>query len=46
MQDQLMQLSIDDIEDIGGGASLFGLDDGGTLDISLMDIVIAVISHR
>ena len=39
------QLAIDDIADLGEGASLFGLTDGDALDISLMDVVIAIIDQ-
>jgi hypothetical protein len=40
-----MQLAIDDIDDMSSAASLFGLNHGDALDISLMDIVIAVITR-
>ncbi len=43
MQDGITQLNIDDIPDMTAGHSLFGLGQGDTLDISLMDIVIAAI---
>lgn len=39
----IVQLAIDDIADLPGGASLFALQDGDVLDISLMDVVIAII---
>ena len=37
--------AIDDIPDLGEGVSLYGLQDGDALEISLMDVVIAVIAH-
>lgn len=36
-------LSIDDIPDLSDGPGLFAGVDGDTLDISLMDVVIAII---
>lgn len=45
MQEDITQLSIEDIADFGQAASLFGLGDGDALEISLMDVVIAVISR-
>lgn len=45
MPQTVTQLAIDDIADMGEGASLFGLTDGDALDISLMDVVIAIIDQ-
>lgn len=45
MKQDIVQLSIDDIPDLGEGVSLFGLQDGDALEISLMDVVIAVIAY-
>jgi hypothetical protein len=45
MQDGITQLNIDDIADLPGTHSLFGLGESDTLDISLVDIVIAAILH-
>lgn len=39
-----MQLSIDDIADLNDATSLFGLNDGDALDISLMEVVIAIVT--
>ena len=44
-QTAIAQLAIDDIADLPNGTSLFGLQDGDVLDISLMDVVIAVIAQ-
>lgn len=43
MPEQTTQLAIDDIPDLHDGASLFGLEDRDALEISVMDVVIAVI---
>lgn len=43
MTDHVIQLAIDDIADLIDGPSLFGLEDGDVLEISLMDVIIAVI---
>ena len=45
MPQTVPQLAIDDIADLSGEVSLFGLQDGDVLDISLMDIVIAIIDQ-
>lgn len=45
MPQAVPQLAIDDIADLPAGASLFGLQDGDVLDISLMDVVIAIIDQ-
>lgn len=45
MKQDAVQLTIDEIPDLGEGASLFGLQDGDALEISLMDVVIAVITR-
>lgn len=46
MQDIITRIDIDDIADMTVAHSLFGLGEGDTLDISLMDIVIAVIVRQ
>ena len=43
MPEQITQLAIDDIADLRDSASLFGLEDRDALEISVMDVVIAVI---
>ncbi len=43
MPEQITQLAIDDIADLQDGVSLFGLEDRDALEISVMDVVIAVI---
>lgn len=45
MPQTVPQLAIDDIADLPGEVSLFGLQDGDVLDINLMDIVIAIIDQ-
>lgn len=40
-----IQLAIEDIADLPEGMSLFGVADGDALDISLMDVVIAIIDQ-
>ena len=45
MPQTVPQLAIDDIADLPGEVSLFGLQDGDVLDISLMDFVIAIIDQ-
>ncbi len=45
MKQDVVQLTIDEIPDLGEGFSLFGLQDGDALEISLMDVVIAVIAR-
>ncbi|WIW88762.1 MULTISPECIES: hypothetical protein [unclassified Sphingobium] len=45
MPQTMAQLAIEDIADLPDGASLFGLADGDALDISLMDVVIAIIDQ-
>lgn len=45
MPDQVTQLAIDDIADLADGFGPWGLEDGDALEISLMDVVIAVISR-
>lgn len=45
MPQESPQLAIDDIADLPAAASLFGLQDGDALEISLMDVVIAVITR-
>ncbi|HUD93179.1 hypothetical protein [Sphingobium sp.] len=40
-----IQLAIEDIADLSERMSLFGIVDGDTLDISLMDVVIAIIDQ-
>lgn len=43
MTNQVTQLTIDDIADLSDKSSLFGLEDGDVLEISLMDVIIAVV---
>lgn len=43
MPNNVPQLTIDEIADLSAGASLFALADEDGLDISLMDVVIAII---
>ncbi|MGW8202061.1 hypothetical protein ACWGM0_05860 [Sphingomonas bisphenolicum] len=43
MSEQITQLAIDDIADLQDGASLSRLEDRDALEISVMDVVIAVI---
>lgn len=43
MSEPVIQLAIEDIADRHVGASLFGLEDRDALEISVMDVVIAVI---
>ncbi|WP_176400265.1 hypothetical protein [Sphingobium sp. Z007] len=43
MPGQITQLAIEDIADLPNGSSLFGLEDRDALEISVMDVVIAVI---
>lgn len=43
MSEPVIQLAIEDIADLNVGASLFGLEDRDALEISVMDVVIAVI---
>ncbi|WHO38191.1 hypothetical protein PMI04_016745 [Sphingobium sp. AP49] len=45
MPQDIVPLAIDDIADMDDGASLFSLEDGDVLDISLMDVVIAIITR-
>ncbi|WP_196221677.1 hypothetical protein [Sphingobium sp. CAP-1] len=45
MPDRIEQLAIDDIADLTDGPGLFGLEDRDALEISVMDVVIAVIVH-
>ncbi len=45
MQEDITQLSIEDIVDFGETAGLFGLGVGDALEIGLMDVVIAVIGR-
>ncbi|MEC3912261.1 hypothetical protein U5A82_17805 [Sphingobium sp. CR2-8] len=45
MPEQIVQLAIDDIADLPQGGSLFGLEDRDALEISVMDVVIAVIAY-
>lgn len=45
MPQEISQLAIDDIADLPDIGSLFGLQDGDALEISLMDVVIAVITR-
>ncbi|MDO7834557.1 hypothetical protein Q4610_05810 [Sphingobium sp. HBC34] len=45
MTDQIAQLAIDDIADLTDGAAPLGLMDRDALEISLMDVVIAVIAR-
>ncbi|WP_188063263.1 hypothetical protein [Sphingobium sp. KCTC 72723] len=45
MPQTVPQIAIDDIADLPAGTSLFGLQDNDVLDISLMDVVIAIIDQ-
>lgn len=45
MPQTVPQIAIDDIADLSAGTSLFGLQDNDVLDISLMDVVIAIIQQ-
>ena len=45
MPHSVPQLAIEDIADLPDAVSLFGLADGDALDISLMDVVIAIIDQ-
>lgn len=45
MTDPITQLAIDDIGDLADGMARFAPEDGDALEISLMDVVIAVISR-
>ena len=45
MPNVVPQLAIEDIADLPDPVSPFALSDGGELDISLMDVVIAIIDQ-
>ena len=45
MPHSVPQLAIEDIADLPDAVSRFGLADGDALDISLMDVVIAIIDQ-
>lgn len=42
---ETVQLAIDDIADMDGATSLFALQGDDALDISLMDVVIAIVTR-